>query len=220
MNYLKSLTALVFIFSTQCCMSQEADFEAGFYINHRHDTVKGFLAVKKSGPGNAFGYKPAAGSRLVHIISSDSCMEISAGDVYYVNWFGTRNMSYIDKFDFTIKNQDSVITALIPLKLLYRGSPLSLFYFRDIIDHYFVQSENKIEELSISYRYLTTWEKTNYLANPSTPSYYTNAYYRDQIKSLMKNILTRKQKNIIDNASFDQRALMSLFKTIDITRKN
>ncbi|MGN6165402.1 MAG: hypothetical protein ACTHOF_12760 [Flavisolibacter sp.] len=129
------------------------------------------------------------------------------------NWLVTRNMCYVDKFNLEIVNIDSSITASIPLKLLYKGNQLSLYYFYDVKDHFFVYDGNNMQELLVFYRYLTDWEKRQYTQN--VPYYIVTPAYRNQILALMHGQLTNKQKKQIETTTYDVSSLIRLFAGLD-----
>ena len=83
-------------------ISQKVKYLKGYYINSQEDTIHGFLAATfKDGP--VFKYKLTADAEEVRKISSDTCKQILAGKNNYMSWYGPRGMSYIDKFEFTLR---------------------------------------------------------------------------------------------------------------------
>ena len=153
----------------------------------------------------SFKFKRQLSDMVVSNISYDSCKLLNLADEEYVIWNGKRNMTYIDENDFTIKNIDSNAKSFIPLKLLYKGSRLSLYHFHDVKDHFFVGDGKSIEELAIGYRYITDWEKRLYVRN--TPTYFISPFFRNQIISKFENRLTRKQMNILENTDYKKISL-------------
>ena len=194
-------------------MSQDSKYIPGFYVNQNGDTVSGYFYTKDKSALSNLKIKRDLSEKTSHTISFDTCKVLSFGNDTYFNWYGKRGMAYISKFNFEIINIDSFVTEKIPLKLLYHGSYLSLYHYHDVTDHYFVGSTNSVEELSISYRYITDWEKMRYSINP--PTYFINPIYRDQIITLMSDKLTRKQKYLVESCEFDAISLIRLFKKVN-----
>lgn len=194
------------------CSSQTKDFVSGYYINQRGDTIVGYGALKSVYISGVFKFKRQLPGNDISNISFDSCRSIFLGDEIFVPWYGKRSMTYVDKYDFTIKNIDSSIYGTIPLKLLYKGNLLSLYHYYDVKDHFFLGDAGSIEELTIVYRYITDWEKRLYVRN--TPAYFISPFYRNQIISKFDNRLTKKQINLIETSEYEKRSLIRLFRTL------
>lgn len=200
------------LFST-ICISQTNGFVAGYYINQKGDTVAGFGYLKADEIPVFFRFKRQLSDDVFSNISYDSCKLLYLADEVYVIWNGKRSMTYVDKYDFTIKNIDSTVKSFIPLKLIYKGSPLSLYHFHDVKDHFFLGDGEAIEELAISYRYLTDWEKRLHVRN--TPAYFISPFFRNQIISKFESGLSRKQMNILENTDYKKNSLIKLFKALN-----
>ena len=197
----------------QNCMSQNSNYTAGFYVNQQGDSINEYFSANKNNMLSDLKFKTSLQESNHVNISFDTCKVLSFGKSLYINWYGRRGMAYISKFDFRIINIDSFRTEIIPLKLIFKGNHLSLYYYWDVTDHFFMGLNDSIEELSISYRYLTDWEKLQYSINP--PTYFINAIYQYQIISRMLNRLTTKQKYLVESCEYDVMDLTRLFKKLD-----
>jgi hypothetical protein len=208
--YLFCFVLLSIFFKTG--FAQES-FVPGWYVTFNSDTVKGYIFIGREKPFTSFQYKNSSGSQNRINISLDSCKMVSYENETIENWLVSRDMSYIDNFNFDIINSDSVITAAIPLKQLYKGPKLSLYYYNDIKDHFFVYDGKYMQELSLTYRYLTDFEKMQYTRN--VPRYYVNTVYKNQLRALMEFNLTKKQKIILEHAEYKKADLIQLFKSLN-----
>lgn len=99
------------------------------------------------------------------------------------------------------------------MKLIYSGKYLTLYHFYDMIDHFFVGYDNTIQELSISYRYLSSWERLKYTINP--PSYFITPGYRYQLISMLKDKIPKKLTYHIESCEFEAITLTRLFRKLD-----
>jgi hypothetical protein len=200
-------------FITTNCFAQKNNFTPGYYIKQNGDTVKGFINVKNENQITTFNYKKLLLDSNSITLYFDNCSELVSGTESFVNWSGTMRMTYIDKFEMAIKNPDKFNTGSFSLHLLFYGEPLSLYYYHNLFDHYFVKKGDSIAELFSSYRYITEWEKSSYITN--SPTYIINPTYRNQIIALMQDALTKKQLTFIENLDYDKQSLIKLFKSID-----
>lgn len=208
-----SLLLFLFFLINHDCMSQKNNYVAGFYVNQKGDSVNGYFSINKNDALSNFKFKSRLQESSHLNISFDTCKTLSFGKNYYINWFGKRGMAFISKFEFTIINIDSFRTEKIPLKLIFKGNHLSLYYYRDVTDHFFMSLDNSIEELSISYKYLTDWEKLHYTVN--LPTYLITPLYRYQIIARMSDKLTTKQKYLVESCEYDVMDLTRLFRKLD-----
>ncbi|MBL0146014.1 MAG: hypothetical protein IPP48_09810 [Chitinophagaceae bacterium] len=205
---------LFFCLGFSCtCLSQGKEFIEGSFVNQKGDTIKGFFQKKYSTSFKDLKFTQNIAGNIFSAIIIDSCKAVCLENDYYTVWHGKRGMAYIDRFNFEIQNIDSFLTETIPLKLLFQGSRLSLYHYYDLTDHFFVGLNDSIQELMISYRYPTDWEKSKYVRN--VPAYEINPIYRYQIIALLNNELSKKQKFLVDRSEYDKYALIRLFKKID-----
>jgi len=191
---------------------EQTKFLNGFYINQNGDTVKGYTSLKSKDQGY-FEFKSSLQEKPVSILF-DTCKQVGQKDRILETWLVSRNMSYVDKFSFDIINQDSLINAFIPLESLYKGSYFSLYSYHDIKDHFFIYDGVSMQELRVSYRYLTDWEKMQNV-NRNMPKYLITPVYKKQITSIVGQRLTKKQWELIENTGYDKKSFIRLFKTLN-----
>lgn len=198
------------------CIAQNKSFSPGYYIDQRGDTIKGFISMNdKDTTSVIFKFKTQLQDANAIIIPFDSSKSVFFKDELYVIWHGKKWMEYVDKFNFDIINPGKSITATIPLKLLYKGSRLSLYYYFDVKDHFFIDDGNSMDELLVKYRYISDWEKTQDLNRINLPTYFSSPLYQYQIIAKMGDQLKRKQKFLIEATEYETRAMLTLFKALD-----
>lgn len=194
--------------------SQDADLIPGYYVNLRGDTIKGAFP---QGPGNGFSvFKFRGNNQAVKAVSIgiDSCRELLCGKDYYKVWYGTRSMVYAEKINMNILvNVDSFKTGYIPLKLVYKGNSLNLYFFKDSRNHFFIEKNNNIEELLIAYRYAELADQLPQYSN--APTYLINPIFRSQLMNFLGNNLTRRQKNMIATCAFELFDIKRVLEKID-----
>lgn len=208
----KGIIFFILLCSSQFCYSQEHNFTSGFYVNQNGDTVKGYLSVDKKGSPTTFSFKKELQDANAENISFENCKGMLFNEESKTYWFGKRSMMYVDPFSMRIENIDSFKTELIALKLLYSGPKLSLFFFDDKVDHYFVGHDGQIEELEVTYRYTTEWEKSAYNVNP--PTYFVNLLFRNQILGIIGEP-TKKQMNFLENCKYEKWDLIKMCKLVN-----
>ncbi len=208
-----SLTFILCFVINSNCISQNNNYVAGYFLNQKGDTIKGYFLAEKNNQLADLKFKKNIKESSFLNISFDTCQAVSFEGFSYLNWYGKRSMTYISNSDLMIVNQDSIKTEMIPLKLIYNGKHLSLYYYSDVTDHFFMGVDGVIEELAIYYRYSTDWEKRRYTINP--PTYFISPNYRYQILKAIANTLSKKKKYLIENCKFNIVDLKNLFKKID-----
>lgn len=201
--------------SSITAFSQKGKFNPGFYISQKGDTINGLIALNFKSAESFFNFKSQTEETNFKPISLDTCKMVSVGKESFVSWFGPRGMTYIDKFEFTIVNPDSTIIARIPLRQLYQGKRISLYYFRDIMDHFFIGKGGIIQELAVKFRNVTDFEKLQFMYQRNPPTYFSIPVYRDQIRDLIADKLSRAKNDLVESTEFDKRSLMKLFKKLD-----
>lgn len=201
----------LFILVTTFVYSQSKGFVNGYYINRNGSTVTGFVSIDK-GISKEFRFKNSPGSNEV-LVPFDSCKTISYGNQIFEVRNVSRSMSYVDKFSFDIMNPDSNIVSMLPLKLLWSGK-ISLYYYHDIKDHFFMDDGDSTQELCVLYRYLTDWEKMQFV-DRNMPKYVSDPAYKKQIESALGPKMSKEKWLLIENTEFDQRALIKLFKSLN-----
>ena len=211
---MRNLFILVFLTFVICseCKSQEK-YRRGFILKNNGDTLAGLFLLNKVTPGK-LTFKKNNGDAPATLLP-DGIKYLSLGKIRYIRWTGTRNMTYVDKFDFYIKKQDSTITGSVFLKEIYSGKVISLYFFRDEKEHFFAGTDNSITELIVDYRYPTDFEKMQQQGMNNPPSYFSTPRYQTQIKKLAGD-LTRRKINEIEATEFDQLPLIRLFKFLDL----
>jgi hypothetical protein len=193
------------------CLSQE--FFPGYYISLSNDTIRGnFSSPSKTANAVFYFRQHLADDRIVKI-DLNQCKELSAGKKNYISWFGKRNVSYVHKIEKTVINDSLGITGDIPLKELFKGNKLSLYYFEDETAHFFVKIEGAVQELLVMYRYSTEWERKPFLINPPTYNYYP--VYRNQLIGVMGDKMTDNLMVRIENVEYQENQLVKLFKKMD-----
>ena len=217
---LRPFIAVIFLLLSFCSKAQDKrKFVPGSYVTQKGDTIKGYIFMPPDNyipRDNAFGtfnFKNQFEDISISVISYDSCRLISSGGESFSVWRIQRNMTYVDKFDFTIRNIDSNITAPIPLKLLYKGVQFSLYHYHDVKDHFFIYDGKTMQELLIQFRYLTAWEQIP--CGSQTPQHYVIPVYHQQIMWMMNNQLTKRQQDFIESTDYETRPLVKLFKYLD-----
>jgi hypothetical protein len=192
--------------------AQTKPFVPGFYVNHKGDTLKGHLSINRPVSASTFRFKETPQGDATQV-SFDSSRLLVTKNATYLSRTVTRSMTYVDLFDFTIRLPDSSVTAAIPLRLLHTGPRFSLYHYHDKRDHFFIGHDGTIEELSVTYRYATQWERQKYFVNP--PTYFTNPMYRGQLPALMHYKLTRRQQNLVEVTEYEERSLIKLLKALE-----
>ena len=216
---MKTITVLkifLFLFFFNCqCFSQESTYKQGYYTTHTGDTVNGYFSAKEKNLKKGVRFRNNLTEKKFIQLSLDDVNAISFGKKNYLNWYGKRGITYVRKFDFEIMNIDSSVTERIVLKLIYKGVNLSLYHFFDLSDHFFIGHNNTVQELSISYRYLTSIEKKNYPNPINAPNYFITPVFRDQILSIFNNKLAKRQRLLIENCLYESLPLVRLFNQLD-----
>jgi hypothetical protein len=204
---------LLCVLSHHISFSQSKDFTPGYYISLQGDTIHGHLNLKKGTP-NDLKFKTDLNNKDHVIIRNADWKAVASHGRYYVKWFGARKMTYVDKIDFRIHNLDSnTLTATIPLELIYRGSRLSLYYFADATDHFFVEHNGNFQELTREYRYSTEYEKSRYVVNP--PTYFMTPVYKSEIVGLLNGKLTARQYSLLEVTEYEKKSFIRLFKSLN-----
>jgi hypothetical protein len=196
-------------------MSQDKKYVPGYYVSQKGDTVTGYFWAKDKDRLSLLKIKKDMHESEVQDISLDTCRALYMNHNFYVPWYGKRGMAYVTNFDFDLVNIDSFVTEKIPLRQLYSGNYISLFYYHDVRDHFFISKDNAILELLISYRYLTDFERMQNGAIPNSPSYFVIPSFQYQIMAFMGNKLMKNQKHLIETCGYDEYSLTSLFKTLN-----
>ncbi|MEO6489678.1 MAG: hypothetical protein ABIO04_07030 [Ferruginibacter sp.] len=210
---MKIFTFLPLFLMSCICLSQSKKFSPGYFVNQSGDTVKGFLLLSNPNQLISFKFKNESSANNIKSVSFDSCRSLAVNKEYFVNWTGTRGMAYVDNIDLEVINADVKQTGKIPLKLLYKGIKFSLYIYQDKLNHFFMEQNNVITELAISYSFLTDWEKKFYVVNP--PTYLVTPTYRLQIISAMGGTLRRKQRLLIESTDLEIRPMVKLFKALN-----
>lgn len=206
-----SLSLFIVTFST---IAQDVTYKPGFYISNVQDTIHGFIHVnQKMINPHVFKFKSNLDDKDFMEISFVDNKIISTGNENYAIWYGTRGMSYISPNDFLLTDLDSFRTETIALKQIYKGKRFSLFYFKDVTEHFFIGQGNDIQELKISYRYLTSWESKNYLINQ--PTYFKIATFQNQLMALLGEELTKSKKNYIESCTYERNPLIRTIKKME-----
>lgn len=194
--------------------SQKKKFSPASYITQNGDTVNGYLYIKNKKTFSSFSFKDQLDDAKEYTVLLDTCKSVSSEKVNFMNCLVTRSMTYIDRLQYDIRNVDSFITASIPLRLLYKGRQLSLYYYYDVKDHFFVYDQEKMQELMIRYRYPTQFENLQNI-NVQAAKYYINPIYRDQIATMVNNQLTWSQAYALYTAEYEELPLIKVFKSLD-----
>ncbi len=208
------LIFLCFISPAITLSAQDGDFKSGSYVDHRGDSVKGYISWKGQGD-SILKFKRDLQTLQYATVPCDSTKSIHLEGDSYTFWYGKRSMTMLDPFEFRILNIDSFATANIPLKLLFAGKRFSLYNYRDITDHFFIGYDGKIEELIIRFRYLTAQEHAGNFLLIHQPEYTIFPVYRDQILAIMKNQVSNKQRSILQTTEYTSHNLIRLFKALD-----
>jgi len=210
---MKKIT-LTLVFALSLCIAfSQSKFSEGYFISKQGDTSFGFL-TRTSLATHAFQFKKNkgdTGSSRIHLADIKSFQD---GRTTLIPFYTKRNMAYLDKMSFQIYNVDSVITEWIPLEMMVPGK-ISLLYFKDVIDHFFVSDGKYIQELSINYRYPTKDEQYKNQYKENAPLFYVNYMYRQQIRLLMNNQLSDKQDRLLELTLYEKNDMIRLFKLLN-----
>ncbi|MBS1752779.1 MAG: hypothetical protein R2765_04595 [Ferruginibacter sp.] len=211
------LLALILMGLSFTSVSQDKDFTPGSYINNSGDTISGFFQIKDLKTFSDIQFKANLADSQSEYLPFDNCKSVSFGNHQYISWFGARGMAYVTKMDFIIMYKDSFNVERIPLKVLYKGNHFTLLHYRDVKDHFFIGVNDSIQELLISYRYPTDWERRNYIIN--APRFIINPIYHNQLISLMGGTVTRRQEVIITDCVYEELPLLRTIKQLDKKKK-
>lgn len=214
MTMLKTLIVLCFCVFLNTLSFAQNKFKPGYYVTNRYDTVKGFLFLNnKISRPYIFNYKPVSSDSDFSEIRFSGLQSVLIGKDLYIPWYGKRGLGYIKKMDFVLVDIDKTVTETIPVKRIYKGKRFSLFHFYDVRDHYFLEEDGEMEALIISYRYLTSNERYQYLVKP--PLYMTLATYQNQLIARMGQSLTKRQKNFIESCAYERSSLIKALKLME-----
>lgn len=136
-------------------------------------------------------------------------------DDKYERWTVSMDMSYFDR-DMYLINKDSVATGAYFLKIIYKGSRISLYYYKDPIvlkEHYFIRSGETMEELIEKYREPTLIEA---LKPDKSPNYIIVYVFRDQLYKYFDWQHNGKLKSKVDVAEYFYPKMISIAKDIDV----
>lgn len=194
--------------------AQGKGFNSGYYVTLSDDTLHGYISFETKKEMNSFFYKPTSVDKEFQVVKIDSCKSVATAQAAYYIYTVKRSMEYIDKFTYTIMNKDSMVTAAIPLKLLFSGSRFSLFHYEDIRPHFFFYNGNEMQELAISYRYLTEGEIIQ-LKLYNLPKYIINKDYHRQIVAALDYQITQKQWDMIQETEYEEKPMIRLFRSLD-----
>lgn len=207
------LIAMSFYSLTALC--QKNNFQPGYYVTFSGDTVKGFGKINTAKNKVELEFKGDIASNDIVRFMGIGCREMSFGKDTYITWQGKRSLEYIDKVDLSlIRNNDSYSSEKISLKLLYKGSNFALYQYQGEKDQFFMQINNSIEELILSYDYLTFQEKTQYRGN-QLPAYHVMKTYQSQIYAALSDRISKKLNALVFQTEYDRFSLVKLFKKID-----
>lgn len=205
---------ILFLFFSLSCFSQKKNLTPGYYITLNNDSIHGYISIEKEKPVTSFAFRKTPGERNPAIIPADSCISFSTGTDLYTTMNVSRNMTHIDKFSYDITWPDSNITEPIPLKLLYAGNLLSLYHYKDVKDHFFMDDGKTVQELVIQYRYLTDADKMK-LKMYNIPRYFIDKDYIRQIGAALNYQITERQWYLIQTIEFEEKPLTKLFKNLN-----
>jgi len=194
-----------------------AQYEKGFLVKTSGDTIQGYFQLRlNKGVIKDCLFKSHPDKKEFTTIPQENCQFIRLNSPYrsYEKWVVSRSMTYIDKFDFTIQNPDSIVTEPILLNLLYKGRKISLYHYEDVKDHFFVFDGEQMTELMISYRYLTYPEKKK-IVELKSPAFVTTRTYIDQLKQYYEFGSRGKMHRLLNNCRYEKEDLMKLFLLMD-----
>lgn len=213
----KNCTLIFFCLMMSCLpesYAQQKNYAPGWFVTLRNDTLKGFIATGKKDNFSSFDFKTtmtAPGSK----VWMNNVKSLTVDDQLYISWFGQRCMEYIDKVDLSLIRNDGVYRAdSIVLKRLYAGHDFSLFYYKDEKDHFFIETCDYIDELLVTYDYLSYWDKLR-IRGFQFPAYYVNNIYRSQITARFSERLDHKTNALLSRTQLDKYSLLRLFRTLD-----
>ena len=121
---------------------------------------------------------------------------------------------YADNFNLsTIFYIDSFKVGYIPIRLAYKGICANLYVYRDMRDHYFIERNDTIQELLIAYRFADYWDRRPFLKDP--PTYFFTPIYRDQLNTILGDVMGKKQKALITDCAYDLFDLKRIVRKTD-----
>lgn len=213
----KKSTSILLLLLTGCLLNlyaQQNDFVKGWYITQQNDTLKGFVATEKKENFTSFYFKPAAKGVVTEIPVMQVKM-LNMDDQVYKIWFGKRNMEYIDRVDLSLIRNDGVFFSdTIVLKCIYAGQYFYLYNYKDEKDHYFIETRDYIDELLITYDYLTYWERLS-MRSYQFPAYWVHNTYKSQIIAMFGEKLDRRTNALLDRTELSKNSLLRLCRLLD-----
>ena len=124
----------------------QRDFRPGFVINNRHDTIHGYLLYKASSTSETCVFKKELAEKPVIYSPSDILAFRFSDGKYYVSR------------EVTVETGKK----LLFLEFLLKGKA-SIYYMRDGTDHYFIEKDGRIIELTEKEKIITTDWGQNYV---------------------------------------------------------
>ncbi len=206
---------LVALLSDLASTAQKPKFLPGYYITHKGDTINGFGFIENRDKIRSFDFKPDPDSVNHTRIAALDCKEVTFGKDSYETWYGKRSLEYVNGNDlYTVYHQGEFATDSICIVSIYQGRGFALYQYQgNEKKNFFIKVNNSIDELTISYVYLT--DELNGI-NHQLGMYFKKKTYQSQIYSLLNSrINTKKKFDLLWATEFDRHSLLKLFRKID-----
>jgi hypothetical protein len=188
----------------------------GYILTEKGDSMNGTIAIQHiKNFSDSFLFVPTASNKKMWCTVGD-CQGFGSykPEEKYERWSVSMDMSYFDK-DMYLINKDSVREGRYFLKNIYRGSRISLYYYKDPVimkEHYFIRSGDSIEELVEKYREPTLIEA---LKPNQSPNYIIVYIFRNQLYKYFDWQHNSKLKTKVDVAEYFYSKMIAIARDIE-----
>ncbi|MBC7902910.1 MAG: hypothetical protein H7Y27_05785 [Gemmatimonadaceae bacterium] len=216
-NGLSSVLFIVVIVLASLSAHSQDIYRAGYLVKSAGDTLRGVIDVRSLQNANEnVRLKSSLEASETARIPYRECESafITEDQSRYLFVSVTRDLTFIDPIELSIQLQDSLSTEKVPLRVLHQGKKLTLFHLYDRRDHFFVDDRLGVQELLQRYRYLTEWQKRQYVTRPS-PLFQIVQVYLDQMKQFYDFDDNPRQNRILQTTLYNERSMLRLFRSID-----
>ena len=184
----------------------------GYVAMHNGDTLNGLVQLKTNSDGAAFisvSDIPSSAPN-VYPLAFVSGYRLSNSKDIYSKWYVKMDMTYLDKWDLTIRNVDSTRWDTVFLRLIYKGKHLSMYARQDVKERFFIYDNGKMQELIMKWSYPPEFIQPNYAFTARAERRQILAIYRDQLQVYVNQIR--------DNQTLEYRASVARYNERDLKR--
>lgn len=149
---------------------------------------------------------------------SDGIKLISLGKKQedYQPWSVRIDLSYIDKIDLEVRNEDSSVQTTLLLKKIFNGTKMDLYCsYTATKEYFFIYSNNTIEPLIVKYKTYEAKKVPNYENLYRQPKYIILPYYRNQLLKYFDWENNKKLARKVDDLLYDKNKILDVIKEID-----